>query len=165
MKMHGKYIKSDLAALVAGVLFSFSLHADQSNSIDTGYLELWGNTLNEVSAMEPKWGKQGIEAFKEMTDAGVPVQFVDVRTPAEWDNGVIEDALLISVNDLVKPEVQETLPTDKETILGVYCKGGHRSAMALVLLQQLGYKNAIVMAGGMDAWIAAEYPIVEVSSE
>jgi len=37
--------------------------------------------------------------------------------------------------------------------------------MALVLLQQLGYKNAIVMAGGMDAWIAAEYPVVEVSKE
>jgi len=145
---------------LASMFLTFTLHADQEEPLASDYLQLWGSTLDEVSTMEPKWGKQSIDAFKAMTDAGVPVQYLDVRTPVEWEKGIIEDALLITVNDLVNPEFQDKLPADKDEIIGIYCKGGHRSAMALILLQQLGYDNAIVVVGGMDAWVAAEHPVV-----
>lgn len=153
-----------LAAIAAGLQLSAAI-ADTGSIADASYLNSWQQAIEEVQGMEPKWGKQGIEAFKASIDAGVPIQFLDVRTPVEWENGILADALLISLDELPTIESMKLLPQSKDAIIGVYCKGGHRAAMALALLHQLGYENAIVMAGGMDAWTAAEYPVVEYKKE
>jgi len=152
-----------LATILAGSQLS-AVIADEGD-VSTKDLNTWQQVIEEVHDMEPKWGKQGVDAFKTSVDVGVPILFLDVRTQAEWEKGVLEDALLVSLSDLPKTESLKLLPEDKDAIIGIYCKGGHRSAMALVLLHQLGYDNAIVMAGGMDAWVAAEYPVVEYNKK
>lgn len=110
--------------------------------------------------MSPKWGKQGVEAFKASLDAGVPMLFLDVRAAEEWQDGVIDGALLIDLNELPTKEMLARLPEDRNTIIAIYCKLGHRSSLALALLHQLGYENALRMSGGMEAWREAGYRVV-----
>jgi rhodanese-related sulfurtransferase len=41
----------------------------------------------------------------------------------------------------------------------VYCKSGARGAFATKLLNDLGYKNAVNLKGGIVAWLEAGYPM------
>lgn len=125
---------------------------------DANGLARWQMAYDGIRDMSPKWGLQGVDAFKETLDVGVPVHFIDVRTPKEWAGGVITGAQLINFNVLPLAENVALLPQDRNAIIGIYCKSGHRSTMALPLLHQLGYKNAISMKGGWVAWSKAGYP-------
>lgn len=128
---------------------------------DANGLARWQMTYDGIRDMSPKWGRQSIEAFKASLDAGVPVHFLDVRTPKEWAAGVIKGAQLINLNTLPQAENVALLPQDRNTIIGVYCKSGHRSTLALTLLHQLGYKNTINVDGGWVAWSQAGYPTTD----
>ena len=66
---------------------------------------------------------------------------------------------LVTLTALPTEEGLAALPEDMDTIIGVYCKSGHRAALALTLLHNLGYTNAISMGGGFEAWSAAGYPV------
>lgn len=125
---------------------------------DANGLARWEMTYDGIRDMSPKWGRQSVSAFKASLDAGVPIHFLDVRTPKEWAAGVVKGAQLINLNALPKAENVALLPQDRNTIIGVYCKSGHRSTLALTLLHQLGYKNTINVDGGWLAWSKAGYP-------
>jgi len=125
---------------------------------DATALARWQTTYDGIRDMSPKWGRQSVDAFKASLDAGVPIHFIDVRTPKEWADGVVKGAQLINLNTLPLAENVALLPQDRNTIIGVYCKSGHRSTLALTLLHQLGYKNTINVDGGWLAWSKAGYP-------
>lgn len=85
---------------------------------------------------------------------------LDVRTAEELTkDGYIEGALNISINEL--PARLAELPADKATPIVILCKSGHRGALGMMYLQSLGYTNVRNLAGGMNAWIAAELPVVK----
>lgn len=90
-----------------------------------------------------------------------PAPFVlDVRTETEkTDDGMIEGSVFIPINDL--PANLAQLPTDKAAPIVVSCKSGHRGAIAMMYLNFLGYTNVRNLGGGMNAWIAAELPVVK----
>lgn len=125
----------------------------------------WAASLADIKAMTPKWGFQGPEAFKTSSDAGVPVVYLDVREDEERAKGVVEGAVEVSLTTLPSEEGMAMLPADKTAIIAVYCKSGHRSALAMPFLHRLGYGNAISMQGGYEAWVAAGYPIEGVPAE
>ena len=52
----------------------------------------------------------------------------------------------------------DKLPTDKSAVIITECGSGHRSAMAMMALNMLGYSNVKSMAGGFNAWKAANLP-------
>lgn len=78
--------------------------------------------------MTPELGVQGVDAFKARSDAGVPVFYLDVRKPEEWDKGAMENAVRVSLIDLASESGLSSLPEDKMTIIAVYFKSGHLSA-------------------------------------
>ena len=85
---------------------------------------------------------------------------VDVRTAEELTaDGYIEGAVHIVINDLMANLSQ--LPSDKAAPIVVTCKSGHRGAFALMALRMNGYTNVRNLGGGMNAWIAAELPVVK----
>jgi rhodanese-related sulfurtransferase len=90
-----------------------------------------------------------------------PAPFVlDVRTEAEKTaDGYIEGSVFIPVNDL--PANLAQLPTDKAAPIVVLCKSGHRGGIAMMYLNFLGYTNVRNLGGGINAWIAAELPVVK----
>jgi rhodanese-related sulfurtransferase len=88
------------------------------------------------------------EKAMDMMASGDPYTLVDVRTQAEYDDGHIEGALLLPIDQL------ETLATeqlsDKDAIILVYCRSGNRSAQASALLVELGYTNVFDFGGIID---------------
>jgi rhodanese-related sulfurtransferase len=90
-----------------------------------------------------------------------PAPFVlDVRTEEEKAaDGYIEGSVFIPINDL--PANLTQLPADKAAPIVITCKSGHRGGIAMLYLNFLGYTNVRNLGGGMNAWIAAELPVVK----
>lgn len=80
---------------------------------------------------------------------------LDVREPDEWDTGHAPDALWIPMGDLGAR--QSELPDDRAIV--VVCRSGARSARVTTALLGAGY-DAANLAGGMQAWAAAGFPVV-----
>jgi rhodanese-related sulfurtransferase len=80
---------------------------------------------------------------------------LDVRTPEEWDTGHIPGSKLIPLADL--PTRLAEVPRGREVV--VVCRSGRRSKEAAELLQKAGYQGAVSLAGGLQAWTAAGYPV------
>ncbi|HVN15513.1 MAG TPA: rhodanese-like domain-containing protein [Anaerolineales bacterium] len=83
--------------------------------------------------------------------------FVDVRTQEEWDQMHIANSTLIPLNDL-QGRLGE-LPRDRDIV--VVCKSGVRSKEGVAILRQAGFTRATCMSGGIQAWTAAGYPVVQ----
>jgi rhodanese-related sulfurtransferase len=161
MKIISTIRKNALITVVGVAIAVSTLNAD-APALKTPNLIAWQATYDNLRDLTPKWGMQSIEAIKTSLEVGVPMVLLDVRTPKEWKEGVIKNAQLMTLNDLPKPENIAKLPKDKNSIIAIYCKGSVRSTLAMGLLQQLGYKNAIMLSGGMTAWKKAKYPIVKI---
>ena len=97
-----------------------------------------------------------IKGFSELI--GKPeVVVLDVRTADEFNEGHIENALNIDVNQSnFLEKVKETLHKDKT--IAVYCRSGRRSAKAAERLSSEGYK-AVNLSGGIIAWTNSNMPI------
>ncbi len=80
---------------------------------------------------------------------------LDVREPDEWDTGHAPDATWIPMGDLGAR--QGELPGDRAIV--VVCRSGARSARVTGVLVGAGY-DAANLAGGMQAWAAAGFPVV-----
>ena len=78
---------------------------------------------------------------------------IDVRTPEEYQEGHLENAININWYDADFQNQAEEL--DKKKTLYVYCKKGGRSAKAAHLLDSLGYE-VVDLLGGYDEYIGAD---------
>ena len=76
---------------------------------------------------------------------------IDVRTPAEWQEGVIEGATLFIDFKGANFE-QQIAKLDKSKTYIVYCRSGGRSAGASQVMFDNGFKNVINMQGGIMSW-------------
>ena len=83
--------------------------------------------------------------------------FVDVRTQEEWDQGHIANTTLMPLNDL--PNRLGELPHDRDIV--VVCRSGVRSKEGMTILRQAGFTRSSCMTGGLQAWVAAGYPVVQ----
>jgi len=85
-------------------------------------------------------------------------QILDVRTPEEWAEGIIEGAILY---DFFSDNFEENIgKLDKEKPVAVYCRSGGRSGKVTKLLQKLGFKENYNLNGGMNAWKSEGHPTV-----
>lgn len=73
---------------------------------------------------------------------------IDVRSPAEFASGHLQDAVLLPLPALAQG-VGSVAP-DKDRPVIVYCQSGARSAMAQQQLRSMGYQN-VVNGGGVHA--------------
>lgn len=114
---------------------------------------LIGVLLMSACTSESSYHKISAQEAKEMMQSQ-DVIIVDVRTQAEYNEGYIENAILIP-NESIS-EAPRELP-DKDAIILVYCRSGKRSKEASDKLVSLGYTN-IYDFGGIIDW---PYEIVE----
>jgi rhodanese-related sulfurtransferase len=75
-------------------------------------------------------------------------QFVDVRTPGEYNGNHISSFRNIPLYQLASKADQ--LSKDKEIV--VICQSGMRSQKASKLLKKLGFTNVTNVKGGMSSW-------------
>jgi len=92
-------------------------------------------------------------------------QVLDVRNPAEFAVGTIAGALNIP-RGILEPAADRQYAgrheelQDREKKWLIFCARSGRSAMAAVVLQQMGFTNIKNINGGMNAWKAAELMII-----
>ncbi|MFC2137683.1 rhodanese-like domain-containing protein [Bacteroidota bacterium] len=98
--------------------------------------------------------EQGVSvdlAARYMNENDSTIQFIDIRTPAEFLECNIPGSINIPYEELLNKEWQGYLnQTAKINIL--YANGVIKSNLALVLLNGKGYTNNDVLKGGMNEW-------------
>ncbi|WMI79825.1 rhodanese-like domain-containing protein [Anaerotignum sp. MB30-C6] len=101
-------------------------------------------------------GYQTISASQayDMIQAEENLIILDVRTQEEFDEGHIPNAILLPNNEI--GEKADSILTDKDATILVYCRSGRRSALAAIELAALGYTD-VYDFGGMTDW---EYDVV-----
>jgi len=85
---------------------------------------------------------------------------LDVREPAEFAAGHLPGAVNIPRGVLeFKIDSHPDFQGQQEAAIVVYCQTGGRSALAAQVLNQLGYDQAVSMAGGFKAWSENGLPL------
>ena len=76
---------------------------------------------------------------------------IDVRTPEEFEDGYIENAINI---DIFKGQgfIYMIEELDQSKNYYVYCKAGSRSEQACKVMNQLGIENTYNLMGGIMQW-------------
>jgi rhodanese-related sulfurtransferase/rubrerythrin len=97
----------------------------------------------EVKSIRPEALKQILDHDKKGE-----IVLVDVRQPEEYEAGHIPGAVLIPLGELENRYGE--LEKDKRIL--TYCRLGHRSKAAAMLLCGLGFKDVQTMDGGIQHW-------------
>ena len=84
-------------------------------------------------------------------------QVIDVREADEFAGGHLPDARNLPLAKLAERSGEIEKFKGKPVI--VCCASGMRSAKACKELTKLGFANVQSLAGGIDAWVGAGYPV------
>jgi rhodanese-related sulfurtransferase len=81
---------------------------------------------------------------------------IDVRTPEEFAEGYIENAINIDFYSETFRDELNNLDKDKTYL--IYCRSGGRSGNALNIMAELNFREVYNISGGIIAWKAAGLP-------
>jgi thioredoxin 1 len=104
----------------------------------------------KLSTIDPK-------DFFDKLNATPEAQLIDVRTPEEFQEGSIANAINIDWNG--SDFVNQLASLDKNAPVFVYCLSGGRSAEASQALLDNGFKEVYELKGGFMAWNNAGLPL------
>lgn len=110
-------------------------------------------TIALATRRHPLYQKISPEEAKQLMNQDCVI--LDVRTPEEYNEGHIPNAVLIPDYNISQLAPQQ-LP-DKDKLILVYCRSGNRSKKATELLLKMGYTN-VKDFGGIIDW---KYEIVK----
>jgi rhodanese-related sulfurtransferase len=124
------------------------------------FKQLVDESLNNVAEIMP-WDL----ADKIASDN--PPLLLDVREPEEFDamyiegslnvpRGILESACDWGYDDTI-PELVKA--RDKEVV--VICRSGNRSALAALVMQVMGYENAVSLKTGVRGWNDFDSPLID----
>ena len=94
-----------------------------------------------------------IDEAHQMYEEGV--FFLDVRTQGEWDDFHAPNSTLIPLDQLERRLGE--LPDGEQIV--VVCRSGNRSQVGRDTLLNNGFEQVTSMAGGLNAWRSAGYPV------
>jgi rhodanese-related sulfurtransferase len=97
------------------------------------------------------------EDVKAAIDKKEKAVLLDVRDPNEYTAGHLPGAINVSRGTL-EFNIWSKIP-DQSAKIYVYCKTAGRSALATKTLNDLGYKNAVLMDAQFEDWIKKGYPV------
>jgi phage shock protein E len=137
-------------AIIIILLFSGSIISAGCKAEETAVEEAVTTEEKEVSEINDISPEEVYEIIKNNQDYII----LDVRTKEEFNEGHLEDAILIPVSEL-ESRLDE-LPKDKPII--TYCKSGVRSRNAANMLVENGFTQIYDMGGILD-WQEEGYPV------
>jgi rhodanese-related sulfurtransferase len=94
---------------------------------------------------------------KSAIDKKEKAVYLDVRDPGEYGAGHLPGSINVSRGTL-EFAIWGKCP-DQTAKIYVYCKTAGRSTFATKTLNDLGYKNAVLMDAQFEDWIKAGYPV------
>ena len=113
-------------------------------------------TANRIKDKEA-YGDVSIQEARQLIENKKKLTIVDVRTISEYDEGHIENAINIPVQEL-SDRLDELNKNDE---LLIYCRTGNRSSTAVDILSDGGFNKMFHMNEGISKWIQKGYPIVQ----
>lgn len=120
-------------------------------------------TKKTTSDKEQKSILLGANDFESKLAATTDAQLVDVRTPEEFNEGHLKDA--ININYQGNSFMQEVDKLDKTRPTFVYCQSGGRSSESCNYMANHGFKALYELKGGFGIWTAMNKPIDAIKSE
>jgi rhodanese-related sulfurtransferase len=84
---------------------------------------------------------------------------IDVRTPLEFKQAHVPQALNIPLDSLAPTKLIESGQLPAEAPIYILCRSGQRAIKAAEEFSRNGFTNAIVVEGGTLAWIEAQLPV------
>jgi rhodanese-related sulfurtransferase len=100
-----------------------------------------------VSEMTPLEARLGIDAAYS--------QFIDVRTPEEFNSGHAARTRNIPLDTLI----QNVDKLERNEPVYIICQTGKRSMKAAQMLNEAGFPRTVSIAGGTTAWQEAGLPM------
>ena len=88
--------------------------------------------------------------FATKLKASTGAQLVDVRTPQEFAEGHLQNALNVNYN--ANDFAEQIAKLDKTKAVYVYCRSGGRSGSAVRQMQEMGFTEIYNMDGGILSW-------------
>lgn len=142
-----------MAGVVAAVLVGCSGSDSSSSSVATE------PAVDEAPVDEAPAGSVELVdpgALVDALDANPDLPLINVHIPYEGhidgtDEFIAFDSILESSD----------LPDDRSAPIALYCRSGNMSAQAATALIDAGYTNVIDLDGGMNAWYAAGYQLLD----
>jgi rhodanese-related sulfurtransferase len=119
--------------------------------------------MDFVKAAKSQITEVSVAEAKTLMESGYRV--VDVREPGEFASGFIDGSINIPrgvlepVVDLANKDGNQDLQNGRNDKWLILCKTSGRSAMATVVLQEMGFTDVINIAGGIEAWKKAGLPL------
>jgi len=112
-------------------------------------------SVSHITALK----EMSISELREATLRKDALVVLDVRTPLEYAQGHMEESVNVPLSELVPRVLDGTLKL-KDSKVAVICKAGTRSiAGTKELLTLDDGLDICYVPGGMDAWVAAGYPV------
>jgi hydroxyacylglutathione hydrolase len=113
--------------------------------------------------------KRPLDSLAELTVAelrdrlgrGENLHVLDVREMGEWNVGHIDGSHQQSFRQL-RQRIAD-LPFDASAPVAVVCQAGSRASTAASILQSHGFARVWNVSGGMDAWKAAGFGVVDAT--
>ena len=93
-------------------------------------------------------------------EGGEPVEVIDVRTPAEFNEIHATVARNVPLESLKPKEVMAARNGNSDQNLYVICNSGSRGKLACEKFAAIGFENAVNVLGGTLAWAESGLPIV-----
>jgi len=110
-------------------------------------------------------GKISPEETKQVLSSNKDAILIDVRAEDEFALSRIPGSINIPLTDLVENLTATMIPTDKSTVIIVYCQDGTRSLKAYYIMKEAGYSNVHNLGGVQDWPYEISYPLQEAGQE
>jgi NADPH-dependent 2,4-dienoyl-CoA reductase/sulfur reductase-like enzyme/rhodanese-related sulfurtransferase len=125
--------------------------------LDLGYHPAYGSARDPINMLgliagNLKKGEIGflsVDRLKEKIRKVENITILDVRTKREYDEGHINGAVLIPIDNLRK----NIDKLDRRSQIIIYCRTGYRAYQGFRILKNLGFKNVKVLNGSYLSWI------------
>ena len=147
----------DKRADVISTAVKGNLKVWELGDLDLGYHPAYGSARDPVNMLGLIAGnlKKGeidflsVDRLKEKIRNVENITILDVRTKREYDQGHIDGAVLVYIDDLRKNI--DKLDASSEIL--IYCETGYRAYQGFRILKNLGFKNVKVLNGSYLSWI------------
>ena len=94
--------------------------------------------------------------FAEYLDQHPDAPIVNVHVP--YEKHIANTDAFVSFEKIAN---WEGLPDDLDAPIVLYCRSGNMSAQAAADLASLGYTDIVDLEGGMNAWVAAGFELLD----
>jgi len=99
------------------------------------------------------------QELRQRLDQGVPLEILDVRTPVEYRQSHIPGSLLTPLDTLDPRHILALRREPVDAPIYLLCRSGKRAALAAEKFARAGFRNALVIEGGIAACQKVGWPL------